>query len=188
MAAFLGLSGLAQAGLPTVGSAFERLVKVNFIQNTMDTVLQNTSQVSFDPEKIDPTQANVVRFSIPFMPTPTDEVKIDHPAAPQNADDFSKIFDRLSGRIDGLKSQFDTMMQSLQKNEENTWPSENKAAIVELRREMQRLSDKIDHFSNGSNPMASPMAAGGANLDMKNEIKPLEKQAAPPKKEALPSE
>lgn len=75
MAAFLGLSGLAQARLPTIGSAFERLFKVNFIQNATDTVLQNKSQVSFDPEKMNPAQAGVVRFS---MPAPADEIRMDH--------------------------------------------------------------------------------------------------------------
>ena len=187
LAAFLGLSGLAQAGLPTIGSAVERLFTVNFAQNFTDPVVQNELQIPVDPEKLKPAQASVVEFPMPSLPIPADEVKLDFPSAPQKTENFSEMFNRLSERLDGIQSQFDIMTQSMQKKEEDPWPTENKEAIVELRQEMQRLSDKIDTLSNTFSRMVPPVAAGGGISDKKIEIKLLDKQTAPLKKEALPS-
>ena len=188
VAAFLGLAGLAQARLPTIGSAFEHLLNVNISQQSTDTVLQNKSLIPLDPEKTNPAPASVVEFPLPSMPAPVAEVEMDHPTPPQKAEDFLKMLENLAGRIDGLKTQFDTITQSLQNNEKDTWPAENKKAIAELQREMNRLSNKLDHLSNTFSRTAPPLGAGGGHLDKKDEVKPLEKQASPQKKEAPPNE
>ena len=208
IAAFLGLSGLAQARLPTMGTAIEHLIKADFIPDITDESLQDTAQVSLAPEmleEMDPKQANVVRYAMPSLSIPAEAVKMDdlsnHQAAainpqvtainPQAAEmslqaadtvaqtneNSPNMFERLSTRIDGLESQFDSLTQSLQKNGADTGSAENKAIIVELKREIQRLSDKVDGLSDAISRQTLPLAPPvEGNLEKKNEMKSLEIQ------------
>ena len=151
VAAFLGLSGLAQARQPTIGSAIAGLFDIDPVQSGIDTPVQNTSP--------DFTQASIARFPMPPIPFDAGEIHGDPQTEPAGSETIPDKWRHLSERIDGLKSQLEAIEESmlrkleteqtLVEEKESSRSSKDKETIVRLRLEMQRLSDKIDTISNG---------------------------------------
>ena len=178
VAAFLGLSGLAQARQPTIGSAIAGLFDIDSVQRGIETLVQNTSP--------DSTQASVARFPIPPIPVDAEEIREDPQTVsePAGAENIPDKFLNLSERIDGLKSQLDAMEESLLKKQEteqtlveekeSNWSTKDKETIAQLQLEMQRLSDKIETITSTLTGMARLLAAGG-NLN-EHEAEPSGKQ------------
>ncbi|HIJ57666.1 MAG TPA: hypothetical protein HPQ03_16295 [Deltaproteobacteria bacterium] len=165
VAAFLGLSGLAQARQPTIGSAIAGFFDIDPVQNGIDMLIQNTSP--------DSTQASVARFPIPPIPVDAEEIHRDPQTAPEpaGAENIPDQLLRLSERMDGLKSHLDVMEGSLLKKQgteqirveekERNRFSKDKETIAHLQLEMQRLSDKIDTISSTLTSMARLLTAEG---------------------------
>lgn len=167
VAAFLGISGLAQARQPTIGSAIVKLIRVESAQTDGDTGFKKMPQDFPYPDQPDLTEAEVVGLSSLSVSAVSDEAVADTPADAPAVDDIEEKFLRLSEKMDGLQSQLDALEKFLLSQQKGTLhgagaieekggntPRGDKETIGNIQEEMQRLSARLDLISSTFNKLA----------------------------------
>ncbi len=173
-AAFLGLSGLAQAGQPTIGSVVAGFANTDSAQPSGETGYRNVPPDFPYPAAPSPLEAAA---TVPAASPVVDSVIEMPPVPAPKAEGIDGKFLNLSEKMDGMQLQLNTLekfLLNLQADrgsgaqdvvaDTGSDPPGDKETIVKIQAEMKRLSERIDLISDTFNNLALLLntRAGGA--------------------------
>jgi hypothetical protein len=180
VAAFLGISGLSQAQQPNIGTALAYIGGTRAEKETVPTVGGQSPNLPLARELGNPSAANQGRLPVPSVLMTPDAGSGDSgtvkapgatvlPGEPGEIKTVSKELRLLSGKVEGLMvqlSEIKALFMARQENGEEKGPgavthetksddpSGEKREILELRKEMGLLSEKVDKITSAFDQMA----------------------------------
>lgn len=190
VAAFLGISGLSQARQPNIGTALAYIRGNLAEKETVPVIGGSPPNLPLARELGNPPAANQARSPAPSAQmtpgvrsedsgtgkTPVGTVL---PVELGEIKTVSRELRFLSGKVEGLMVQLNEMkalFTARQESGEETSslaptqekggeePSEEKRAILELRKELRLLSDKVDHIAEAFTQMGRVLAEQQGNM------------------------
>ncbi|MCJ7593801.1 MAG: hypothetical protein MUO52_03385 [Desulfobacterales bacterium] len=190
VAAFLGISGLSQARQPNIGTALAYLRENQAEKENVSMMGGQSPDLPHPGQSAPPPTGNQLRLSVPSLQMTPDLGSGDSgtgkateasvlPAEAGEIKTVSKELRLLSEKVDRLMAQLGEMKTLFMARQENgegkgpvavtqekeiEEPSEDKRAIIELRKELRILSDRVDHISDAFGQMGRVLAEQKGSL------------------------
>ena len=209
VAGFLGISGLSQAQQPNIGTALAYIRGHLAEKETVRVIEGVPPNLPLARELGNPPAANQARSPVPSVQM-TPGIRSEDsgtgktpgatvlPAERGEIKTVSRELRFLSGKVEGLMVQLNEMKALFMARQENgeemssvaptqekggEEPSEEKRAILELRKELRFLSDKVDHIAEAFSQMGRVLAEQQGNMKKEGIGAGVDRSPAEKKKE-----